>query len=84
MVDYIEHAIRVGGTDHLGIGSDLRGVSRYSDGFGENANFRALAAELLRRDYSDDDVGKVMGGNFFRVWSTVASDRQLREAHDER
>ena len=72
MVDYIEHVIRVGGIDHVGIGSDLRGVSRYSEGFGDNANFRAVAAELLRRGYSDDDVGKVMGGNFFRVWSTVA------------
>ena len=62
------------GIDHVGIGSDLRGVSRYSEGFGDNANFRAVAAELLRRGYSDDDVGKVMGGNFFRVWSTVAGE----------
>ena len=71
MVDHIEHVIRVGGIDHVGIGSDLRGVSRYSDGFGD-ADFGAVAAELLRRGYSDDDVGKVMGGNFFRVWSVVA------------
>ena len=74
MVDYIEHVIRIGGIDHVGIGSDLRGVSRYSTGFGGNANFRAVAAELLSRGYSDDEVGKVMGGNFFRVWSTVAGE----------
>lgn len=73
MVDYIEHVIEVGGIDHVGIGSDLRGVSRYSVGF-EDANFRSVAAELLARGYSDEDVGKVMGGNFFRVWSTVSAD----------
>ena len=72
MVDYIEHVIKVGGIDHVGIGSDLRGVSRYTEGFGENANFHAIASELLDRGYSGEDVGKVMGGNFFRVWVTVS------------
>lgn len=72
MVDYIEHVIKIGGIDHVGIGSDLRGVSRYTEGFGENANFHAIASELLDRGYSGEDVGKVMGGNFFRVWVTVS------------
>ena len=71
MVDYIEHVIKVGGIDHVGIGSDLRGVSRYVEGF-ENANFHAIAVELIERGYSDEDVGKVMGGNFFRVWEMVS------------
>jgi len=72
MVDYIEHVIKIGGVDHVGIGSDLRGVSRYVIGFDEQANFHAIAIELLNRGYSDEDVGKVMGGNFFRVWVTVS------------
>lgn len=71
VVDYMEHVIEVAGIDHVGIGSDLRGVSTYSKGF-EDANFRSVAAELLARGYSNEDVGKVMGGNFFRVWSEVA------------
>jgi membrane dipeptidase len=75
MVDYMEHVIRIGGIDHVGIGSDLRGVSRYVEGFGEQANFHAIAAEFLARGYSDEDVGKVMGGNFFRLWQAVTSDR---------
>lgn len=72
MVDYIEHVIRIGGIDHVGIGSDLRGISRYTEGFGDNANFHAIASELFDRGYSGEDVGKVMGGNFFRVWVTVS------------
>lgn len=73
MVDYIEHVIKVGGIDHVGIGSDLRGISRYVAGFDEDAKFYAIAEELFRRGYSDEDVGKVMGGNFFRVWAAVTS-----------
>ena len=72
MVDYIEHVIEIGGIDHVGIGSDLRGVSRYVEGFDSDAKFHAIAIELLDRGYSDDDVGKVMGGNFFRVWTEVS------------
>jgi len=74
MVDYMEHVINVGGIDHVGIGSDLRGISTYVEGFGEEANFHAIAVELLERGYSDEDVGKVMGGNFFRVWQAVTAD----------
>ena len=73
MVDYLEHVIEVGGIDHAGIGSDLRGVSRYAEGFGAEANFHAIAAELLDRGYSAEDVGKVMGGNFFRIWQAVTA-----------
>ena len=80
MVDYMEHVIEVGGIDHVGIGSDLRGISTYVAGFDEDARFHAIAAEFLQRGYSDEDVGKVMGGNFFRVFEAVSSgpvpDRQ--------
>ena len=72
MVDFIEHVIEVGGIDHVGIGSDLRGISAYTKGFDEAANFKAIAAELITRGHSDEDVGKVMGANFFRIWETVA------------
>ena len=75
MVDYMEHVIKIGGIDHVGIGSDLRGVSKYVEGFGVGANFHAIAIEFLNRGYSDDDVGKVMGGNFFRVWVAVAAEQ---------
>ena len=72
MVDYMVHVIEVGGIDHVGIGSDLRGVSSYVKGFDNDANFHAIASELLDRGYSDADVGKVMGENFFRVWKEVS------------
>ncbi len=76
MVRHIDYVRRLVGVNHVGIGSDLRGMSRYTAGFGEEANFRAIAEALLASGYTDDDVGKVMGGNFMRVWGQV-----LKEAH---
>jgi membrane dipeptidase len=73
MVRHIDYVKRLAGVDHVGIGSDLRGMGSYTEGFGEEANFLAIAEALLARDYSDEEVGKIMGGNFFRVWRQVMS-----------
>ena len=55
------------------------GVRKYTDHdravTDEHANFHAIAVELLKRGYDDESVGKVMGGNFFRVWETVSQVR---------
>jgi membrane dipeptidase len=72
MVDLMEHIVDTAGIEHVGIGSDLRGMSTYSAGFDETAEFRAIANELMRRERSDEEIGRIMGGNFFRVWRTVA------------
>ena len=71
--------IEVAGEDHVGIGSDLRGVGSYAEGFGEDAEFRAIAMELFARGYSDEVVGKVMGGNFWRVFRAVAGQGGVSE-----
>jgi membrane dipeptidase len=74
MEEYMSHLDSVAnlvGVDHISIGSDLRGVPSYTEGFGDEGNYHAIAAALLERGYSDEDVGKIMGGNFFRVWREV-------------
>ena len=75
MVRHIDHVKRLVGVDHIAIGSDLRGMSSI-DEFGEEANFRAIVHALLDAGYSDDEVGKIMGGNFFRVWQKVSAPGQ--------
>ncbi len=40
-------------------------------GFGDEANFNAIAEALADARSSDEDVAKVRGGNFFRVWGEV-------------
>jgi microsomal dipeptidase-like Zn-dependent dipeptidase len=70
-MSHIDYVATLVGVDHVSIGSDLRGVPSYTEGFGDDANYHAIAAALLQRGYSDEDVGKIMGGNFFRVWREV-------------
>lgn len=41
--------------------------------FGEEANFGAILDGLLDAGYTDDEMGKVMGGNFFRMWRQVST-----------
>ncbi len=71
MVRHIDHIKNLVGVDHVRIGSDLHGMRSYSEGFGDEANFNAIAEALADVGYSDEAVAKVMGGNFFRVWGEV-------------
>ena len=73
MVLHIDYVKKLVGIDHVGIGSDLRGM-RVIPEFGEEANFRAIAEALLNYEYTDEEVGKVMGGNFFRLWKIVSGE----------
>jgi membrane dipeptidase len=60
------------GPEHVGIGSDLRGISKYSEGFGSEANFYSIIEEMAMRGHDKSTIGNVMGGNFFRLWQKVA------------
>jgi len=71
MVDHIDYVKKLVGIDHVGIGSDLRGMSEYTAGFGEEARFDAIAEALLARGYSPGEIENVMGENFVRVWREV-------------
>jgi membrane dipeptidase len=67
-IDYVKHLV---GIEHVGIGSDLRGMSRYSEGFGEEAHFEAIEQALAEAGYSTEEIDEVLGGNFIRVWNEV-------------
>jgi membrane dipeptidase len=71
MVRHIDHVKQLVGVDHIAIASDLRGMS-YFPAFGEEANFRAIADGLIAGGYTDDEIGRIMGGNFFRLWQDVS------------
>jgi len=63
-VDYLRDKV---GVDHVGIGSDFDGIRSGPVGLEDVSTYPALLAELLRRGYSDEDVGKIAGGNVLRV-----------------
>lgn len=70
LIDHIDHAVKVAGIDHVGIGSDFNGSGRRSPkGLKDASGFPLIAYHLLKRGYSDVDVEKIMGGNALKVLS---------------
>jgi membrane dipeptidase len=67
VADHIDHVRHVAGIDHVGIGSDLDGITSTPVGLEDVSKYPDLLAELLRRGFSDEDVKKVAGGNLLRV-----------------
>jgi membrane dipeptidase len=70
-VAHIEHVVKLVGVDHVGIGSDWDGISAVPAGLEDVSKVPALTAELLKRGYSEQDVKKILGGNFLRVMRQV-------------
>jgi membrane dipeptidase len=67
VADHIDHAARVAGHDHVGLGGDFDGVPDLPVGLGDVSTYPALFAELARRGWSDSDLRKLAGLNFVRV-----------------
>lgn len=67
LVDHFDHALRVVGPDHVGIGSDFDGVFAVPEGMEDCSKLPNLTAALLARGYGEDDLVKVLGGNVLRV-----------------
>lgn len=72
LLDHIEHAVKVAGVDHVGLGADMYPRTPSPVGIRGVQDYPNITRGLKKRGYSDDDVKKIMGGNFLRVWKEVA------------
>ena len=66
VVAHIDHCVRIAGIDHVGIGSDFDGGGGVLGCKGSNDMIR-ITVKLLEKGYSEDDLRKIWGANFFRV-----------------
>jgi membrane dipeptidase len=71
VVAHIDHAVKVGGIDHVGIGSDFDGITGPPQGLEDVSKMPTLVAALLKHGYSEGDVKKIMGENYLRVIRAV-------------
>ncbi|MGH9380476.1 MAG: dipeptidase [Thermoanaerobaculia bacterium] len=72
VADHIEHVVAIAGVDHVGLGSDFDGVGdSLPTGLKDASGYPNLVAELLRRGWSEQDLGKLLGENLLRVWEEV-------------
>ena len=70
IVDHIDHAVQVAGIDHVGLGSDFDGC-RLPEGMDDCTRMPLITEELIKRDYSEKDIRKILGENTLRVMEEV-------------
>ncbi len=71
VVAQIDHAVEIGGIDHVGIGTDFDGVGCVPADLGSYDKFPALTRALLEKGYTAEDISKIYGGNLLRVMRAV-------------
>lgn len=67
VADHIDYIARIAGPDHVGLGADLDGIPDAPEGLDAVDKYPALFAELVRRGWSDENLGKLAGDNLLRV-----------------
>src|SRR5437762_2159232 len=70
IVEHIDHAVKVAGADHVGLGSDFDGATM-PIGMEDASKLPKITDALLKKGYSDADVEKILGGNILRVMEAV-------------
>src|ERR1700747_919950 len=66
VIDHIDHAVKLAGADHVGLGSDFDGATM-PEGMDDCTHLPRITEALMRKGYSDDDIRKILGGNLLRV-----------------
>ncbi len=69
-VNHIDYAVKLIGIDHVGISSDFDGGGGI-DGWNSAAEAFNVTLELVRRGYTEEQIGKIWSGNLLRVWGEV-------------
>lgn len=69
-VDHIDYAVKLIGIDHVGISSDFDGGGGVT-GWNSAAETFNVTLELVRRGYTEEQIGKLWSGNLLRVWAEV-------------
>ncbi|MGH9775033.1 MAG: dipeptidase [Candidatus Acidiferrales bacterium] len=70
IMDHIDHAVKLVGADHVGLGSDFDGANM-PYGMEDCSHLPEITDALLKRGYSESDIRKILGGNTLRVLEEV-------------
>jgi membrane dipeptidase len=66
IIEHIDHAVKVAGIDHVGLGSDFDGANM-PFGMEDASMLPKITEALLKKGYSEGDVKKILGENTLRV-----------------
>lgn len=69
-VNHIDYAVKLIGIDHVGISSDFDGGGGVTGWNSASETFN-VTLELVKRGYTEEQIGKLWSGNLLRVWTEV-------------
>jgi membrane dipeptidase len=69
-VNHVDYAVKLIGIDHVGISSDFDGGGGVT-GWNDASETFNVTLELVRRGYSEEQIGKLWSGNLLRVMEEV-------------
>ena len=80
IVEHIDHAVKLVGPDHVGLGSDFDGASM-PDGMDDVTHLPQITDALLKKGYSEADIRKILGENTLRVLAAAEQiSREMQSA----
>jgi membrane dipeptidase len=71
LVDHIDYIVDLVGPGHVGFGSDFDGIPSTPRGLEDASKMPAITEELVRREYSEDYIRLILGGNHLRLLKEV-------------
>ena len=74
-IAHLEHAIKIVGVEHVGLGSDFDGDGGVK-GIADSSEMINFTLHLLRRRYNERDIARIWGGNWLRVMAKVQGVRE--------
>ncbi len=77
VIQHIDYIVNLVGIDYVAIGSDFDGIESTPVGLEDVSKFPALTLKLLEHGYSQNDLEKILGGNFMRVFEQVCGNKKV-------
>jgi membrane dipeptidase len=80
IVDHIDHAVKIAGVDHVGLGSDCDGAEM-PYGMEDESYLPRITEALLQRGYAETEIQKILGGNVLRLMQDVEAAAKSRRGN---
>jgi len=76
IIDHVDHAVKIAGADHVGLGSDFDGANM-PYGMEDASHLPQITDALLDRGYSEEEIQMILGGNALRFLQNVEASAKL-------
>ncbi|NLJ33397.1 MAG: membrane dipeptidase [Firmicutes bacterium] len=71
VLNHIDYIVHLAGIDCVGLGSDYDGIAATPTGLEDVSQLPNISRGLVARGYTDEDIKKILGENFARVFAQV-------------